>query len=424
MERIRDMELVRMPISKLRANPLNPRTNFGDLAALADSFALNSANPGEPLNPLIAVMDGNVARIVDGERRYRAMKERGDVDECWVYLCDGMSEADAAVSMLATDDKMTLDEMERSRGVQQMLILGVDEEKVEKVARKKCAAALRRTVGHAGGEVVAMTIEQAMAADEFRDDEDDYRAVADAGADSWQYRYRDIVRRRERDARDAAVYDEAFKAEVEVAEKPPKGHALFKSLYNITGEQVRLEGPTWAAARQVLVPPKDRWACWELYAPKRAKSAEEVERTERANAAKRAHAADERRRFEFVAGRLAEGKMELMSRTSSLLSGLKEEHDSAARARFLEKASVGADGAPGMQMTPWDFAVEFAYAAECMCARDAANVMSDGAELWKRREYGRYADLVDALAADGYEASQDELDLAARCRELAAGEAR
>lgn len=51
----------------------NPREDFGDLEALAATFALNPANPGEPLNPPVLVRDGEVYRIVDGERRWRAM---------------------------------------------------------------------------------------------------------------------------------------------------------------------------------------------------------------------------------------------------------------------------------------------------------------------------------------------------------------
>ena len=35
---------------------------------------LNAVNPGEPVNPIVVVEDGGIYRIVDGERRYKAMR--------------------------------------------------------------------------------------------------------------------------------------------------------------------------------------------------------------------------------------------------------------------------------------------------------------------------------------------------------------
>lgn len=413
------MELVRMPISKLRANPLNPRTQFGDLEALADSFELNAANPGEPFNPPIAVADGNVARIVDGERRYRAMKKRGAVKECWVCLCDGMDEANMVVSMLATDDKMGLSAQEMSRGVQQMLILGVDEQTVDRAARKKCAGALKRTVARGGGRPVAMTIEQAIAADELADDAEDYQAVADAG-DRWEYVAREIRARRKRDERDDLVRDAAMQAGVQIVEKEPKGYELFKTLYSVTGEQVQMEGPTWAAARQVLVPPSESWRSWELYAPKRAKTEQELAAIETANSAKRAHATDRKRRFEFVGGMLRDGKCGLLREVGKMVAESHSEIYSARVREFRDLAGCE-ELAIALEPSPWLVAAVYP-SLDDLSTKEAADVASgEGVYAWKRREFRRYADLVDALVKDGYGASHAELDLAAKCREKAGG---
>ena len=57
-------------LGDIRPSGQNPREDFGDIGALARSI---EATGGEPLNPPVVVADGNVYRIVDGERRYRAL---------------------------------------------------------------------------------------------------------------------------------------------------------------------------------------------------------------------------------------------------------------------------------------------------------------------------------------------------------------
>ena len=68
-----------MEIKTVRADDVyedeaNPRSDFGDLKALAESFALNKMRPGQPVNPPVVVRDGGIYRIVDGARRFRAMQ--------------------------------------------------------------------------------------------------------------------------------------------------------------------------------------------------------------------------------------------------------------------------------------------------------------------------------------------------------------
>ncbi len=61
---------MRVPLADIRPSGQNPRHDFGDIDALAETIR---ATGGEPLNPPVLVADGNVYRIVDGERRYRAL---------------------------------------------------------------------------------------------------------------------------------------------------------------------------------------------------------------------------------------------------------------------------------------------------------------------------------------------------------------
>ena len=74
------MQLKRVKTEDVYPSEGNPRRDFGDLDALAASFALNPAHPGEPMTPPLLVQDGGVYRIVDGERRWRAMRKAGTAE--------------------------------------------------------------------------------------------------------------------------------------------------------------------------------------------------------------------------------------------------------------------------------------------------------------------------------------------------------
>lgn len=122
----------RVPLAGVRPSGQNPRRDFGDVGALARSIA---ATGGQPVNPIVVAdlgdgEDGEPSfRIVDGERRYRALLELG-AEEADVLVCSGWGEAEEAVAMMATDDKKTLSDEERARGFQGMLSLGVPDEAV------------------------------------------------------------------------------------------------------------------------------------------------------------------------------------------------------------------------------------------------------------------------------------------------------
>lgn len=102
-------------LGDIRPSEQNPREDFGDIGALARSI---EATGGEPLNPPVVVADGNVYRIVDGERRYRALSSiYGEDREVSALVADTMDEANELVAMLATDDKRQLTEAERARNL-------------------------------------------------------------------------------------------------------------------------------------------------------------------------------------------------------------------------------------------------------------------------------------------------------------------
>lgn len=133
------VERMRVRLADIVPSKSNPRRDFGDIDALAAAI---ESTGGEPVNPPVLVADGNIYRIVDGERRYRALRKlHGDDTEVTALVYDSMDEANEVVAMLATDDKRPLTEAERAHGVQQMLLLGVDTERVAKAPR---AASWRR----------------------------------------------------------------------------------------------------------------------------------------------------------------------------------------------------------------------------------------------------------------------------------------
>ena len=245
-------------LGDIRPSGQNPREDFGDIGALARSI---EATGGEPLNPPVVVADGNVFRIVDGERRYRALSSLyGEDREVSALVADTMDEANELVAMLATDDKRQLTEAERARGVQQMLVLGVDEQRIERASRATAGQirAARKLRGSIEGRQV--TLEQLEAASAF-DDEKDVEAVLAAG-DGWAGKADQIRRRVEREEAKAEDYDAFGDAGIPVVKERPEGTSwvLWASLGTVAKE---LEGLDIAPGTVAVI----SGGGWGLYKP-------------------------------------------------------------------------------------------------------------------------------------------------------------
>jgi hypothetical protein len=255
-------------LGDIRPSGQNPREDFGDIGALARSI---EATGGEPLNPPVVVADGNVFRIVDGERRYRALSSiYGEDREVSALVAESMDKANELVAMLATDDKRQLTEAERARGVQQMLVLGIDEQRIERASRATAGQirAARRLRGRidAGAQV---TLEQLEAASAF-EDEKDIEAVLAAG-DGWAGKADGIRRRIEREEAKAEDYDAFGDAGIPVVKEEPEGFT-YKDWSHVGLAAEKLEGKEFPAGTVAV------WggSYWELYGPK----ADEPEKTE------------------------------------------------------------------------------------------------------------------------------------------------
>lgn len=257
-------------LGDIRPSEQNPREDFGDIGALARSI---EATGGEPLNPPVVVADGNVYRIVDGERRYRALSSiYGEDREVSALVADTMDEANELVAMLATDDKRQLTEAERARGVQQMLVLGIDEQRIERASRATAGQirAARRLRGSIEGRQV--TLEQLEAASAF-DDEKDIEAVLAAG-DGWAGKADSIRRRVEREEAKAEDYDAFGDAGIPVVKEQPEGF-IYTDWVHVGLAAQKLEGQEYPAGTVAVW----KGSYWDLYEPDDGSGAE-PEKTE------------------------------------------------------------------------------------------------------------------------------------------------
>lgn len=258
-------------LGDIRPSEQNPREDFGDIGALARSI---EATGGEPLNPPVVVADGNVYRIVDGERRYRALSSiYGEDREVSALVADTMDEANELVAMLATDDKRQLTEAERARGVQQMLVLGVDEQRIERASRATAGQirAARKLRGRIDAGV-QVTLEQLEAASAF-DDEKDVEAVLAAG-EGWAGKADQIRRRVEREEAKAEDYDAFGDAGIPVVKEQPEGF-VYKDWANCGLAAEKLEKKEFAAGTVAVW----KGSYWDLYGPQDGSDAE-PEKTE------------------------------------------------------------------------------------------------------------------------------------------------
>lgn len=164
-----------LPIGSVRPSGQNPRRDFGDIPALARTI---TATGGQPVNPIIVARDGDAYRIVDGERRYRALLELG-AEAADAIVCDDWGEAEEAVAMLATDDKRSLTEEERARGFQSMLALGVSDE-VAGAASGLEPSVVRRVRRVAAEAPEQTTLDAMIAASDFEDPAERARVLGSA----------------------------------------------------------------------------------------------------------------------------------------------------------------------------------------------------------------------------------------------------
>lgn len=275
----------RVPISSVEPSGQNPRQDFGDIEALARTIR---ATGGQPVNPIVVVQDGDVYRIVDGERRYRALLSLGAV-MADVLVCDDWGEAEESVAMLATDDKKGLTEQERARGFQSMLALGVTDE-VAGAAAGLAPDVVRRVRRVAREAPEQSTLDAMIAASEFEDPADRAKVLEAANPEAVAGRIR---AEREDAASRAAVRSAAERSGAAVDWRdgrapsrwaPREDGLRFRAFLSSESDAERAVGVEGAVA----------WPCgrgWDLWAPRGEDGPtadEERERQERLRSASEA----------------------------------------------------------------------------------------------------------------------------------------
>ena len=412
----------RVPISKLRPMDINQRRNFDGLDELAAEFEDNPVYPGEPWQPIIVARDGNTFRIVDGERRYRAMKEAKKVKECNAIVFDDLDDANATLVMLDTNHKEKLTDDEYSAGLQQALILGVPEKKVEARAGSKCAAAIRRQIKRNGGKVVQMSIGQMLAADEFADDKEAYDEIMQADPGSWEWKARRLRQKRDDEKKQAEAEAAALLAQesygLQVVDKPPKGANLERSLYSHVAESIAKDAGEWAKDGFILVRPRETSygynTNWEVYSLPPDRTPEEEAAAKSKNALRRQAQLGRKRRLEWVARRMLDvGAMHGLKNVRYFVRDYVMKNQIYEVEAFCKKADIDSDFFN--DRNAYRIGCEYVIARnwECMDFLTNADVdaigdgtASDLAMIRHRAE--RHVKLVNAMRRDGYELSDEE----------------
>ena len=412
------MQLVEIPLSAIEPDKKNPRKDFGDIKAMAETF---SGNGGEPYNAIVVVKDGSIYRIVDGERRYRAMKHL-KVEQCHAIVCEDMDDANSMLAMLATDDKLTLTQGERSQGVQQMLLLGVDPKQVEKVAKLKKGQGgkLSRAMLKVGemDRAATMTIDHLLAIDEFKDDPEAVEELASCDPDNWKAKASNIRHMRAAQAAYEALVKACSEIGVELVEKAPKGAVVCTGMYSLEshvddmadylkekldddGELVEASNPKEAGRSYLSA---------TIYKKARKKNLSDVEAAAIAteNAVKKANSRDKRRRAEFVAEKLQEGGIEaLPAMVNPVEEWLEKDYLTYKFRKLAGAEEMRFDASPYTVAVAWEY-------IDNITNDTLLDIVLGG----KKRSYHsvetlgseaiKYANLLDALEADGYELSDEE----------------
>lgn len=221
-----------VPLSMVAPAKENPRRDFGDIDGLAARIRVTG---GQPVNPIVVACDGDRYRIVDGERRYRALLAiHGDEGRTDALVYDDISAAHAAVAMLATDDKLQLSPAEQALGFQTMLALGVDEREQSAVLRRSVAD-VRRAAKVAAEAPEQATLDQMIAAAGFEGE--DRAAVLAAKPAAYAGVVAKISKRHERERKMAPLREALGELGIPVVGERPDGYAAGR--YVSTADGIR-----------------------------------------------------------------------------------------------------------------------------------------------------------------------------------------
>lgn len=424
------MQLEVVKLADVKPDPNNPREDFGDIEMLAASFLRNPIHPGEPINAIVTVRDGKGQRIVDGERRYKAMLSIG-TKECHAIVCDDLDDANSVLAMLDTDDKMQLTDVERSRGVQQMMALGLDDDVAESVADLPPGSAAKLKCGRkrAGKKAEQMTIRHLMAiADaEEQGDIEAAKAIAKASEElSWQTPEWESVsdkyeRLRERKAGWDLLVAICEEKGIPIVDKKPKRAVSEKTLYGLKDtnrkellkEVGSVKGDIVVVGREPTL--ENPYCIPEVYKLTPELTEKESEKRTSQNKLKSAMTRDKRRRAQFVGKMLVEDVGKLKSTLDLFCTDFATEEYEVSD--FIKKAGIERSDLE-CWTSPYFMAIRWPQ-RDSMTQDELLTIMQKKQPYtYTKRSAERLVRLLDALKADGYEPSGTEEALYERCRKI------
>lgn len=383
------------------------------IAQLAEQFKYNRLNPGQPRVRPILYKDGGIYQIIDGECRYEAMKLVG-TKRFYADVYDDLDDAEtarqeAAKAMVETDAKRALTAEEMSRGVQQMLDLDIPEVEVAAVARIDSGKVRRARRGAKAVSDAAqdMTIDRLCAIADFEGDEEAVAKLRDCSPKEWHRVYESLRAERERRKAMDEMVETAKAAGATIAEGTPDGYVAKQtfSAYNRAAFDRHVE----AGCEGEIAVVSDYGLTFLAPAAAGDEVDEERQREEQERSDFYAAFDDARKaRATWVGSHI--GDVTSMRRTARLLTG-----------KALTSREVGGfedETGAKVEAAPCPLAVALGYQSlQGVTAFGVWNAHrhGDGSYL-----YGSAArdtlDLLDAMAADGYELHDAEEKTAAACR--------
>lgn len=382
-------------ITTVRVEDVYPRPNARQLDGtlvkqITQSISLIGFSPADPV---VVRRDGDIYWIVDGGHRTAAAKAAGlteipavveDLDDAGVLTYEG------ALNLQRPDT-----EEERWARAQQFFALGESAIPAEIALAtgidQDRQARVRRVITRLNDPVAAedVTLEQALKAHEFLDDEDAFKAIMNAGAKWSQVYYRfDSSRKQAALIEHARGIIEAAGAEL-VQETTDAMHYL-------TGGDTAPEGAKWATVRAY----SSSYCQISWYGDADVEADKEAAAQREAEAERRAeldHAA--LRRLEFLTEHLTERKYALHPALVELACAMWED-ESVADVSDIPESLTGLAGYPG----------RFYAALLGDMERLAANIIGGhiGGNYYAKNSAPDIVAYYDALAASGYEPTEVE----------------
>lgn len=252
---------------------------------LAESMRMK----GIPDEPIAVVEDGGIYRIKTGNSRVMAMRELG-TRECPAIIDDEDTVQSVIEAVVRTDTKKKYEDVEKSRFVQQLVMFGDDQYvsdvsgiEVEKVKRIRKA---RMVVDDAGDD---MTLDRMIALADFADDKEAVKQLTNCTEREFPAILDKLQAEKEKRERSATVVASLESRGVKMADDV-SGMKIVTTVQNAS--QIPADLPEGAVATPHQVP-----GFFAIYAPTSEEVNDEVERQAalREANAKRHEAASERR---------------------------------------------------------------------------------------------------------------------------------